>query len=217
MNKFIVLSCFILILGNVRGQDIPPSLANSIKVIGMTYTPSERYTVTPSQNIFGENTCSDETCPLRRLKLVHAKFTHQDGQCKVYIYASGADRIFLGFDKKSIVQLNHPAPLSFNRIKSNFMYGRYEAATAQETKDLDMMLTHYPQENAKALFNADYMVGYPYNMEGKKCEERFSSGRAIVTGKGGLDVFIYFFFTEQGADHFDKYLSDFKKTLWFND
>jgi len=219
MNKFILLSCFILILGNVIGQDIPPSLASKIKLIGMTYTPSEHYTVTPSEKAFGEYACSDVTCPLRRFQIVDSKFTNQDGQCKVYIFVSGADRIlYEKIDTNNLIQLSHPAPLSFNCIKHIFMYGqRLRSATEQDTKDLDMMLTHYPQENAKALFNADYMVGFPYNMEGKKCEERFSSGRVIVTGKGGLDVFLYFFFTDQGADHFEKYLSDFKKTLWFND
>ena len=219
MNKFILLFCFILILGNVIGQDIPPSLASRIKLIGMTYTPSEHYTVTPSEKDFGENACSDVTCPLLRFKFIHSKFTNQDGQCKVYIYVSGANRIlYEKFDTNNLIQLSHPDPLSFNRIKSDFMYGqRGQSATEQDTKDLDMMLTHYPQENAKALFNANYMVGFPYNMEGKKCEERFSSGRVLVTGKGGLDVFLYFFFTDQGADHFEKYLSDFKKILWFND
>jgi hypothetical protein len=58
---------------------------------------------------------------------------------------------------------------------------------------------------------------YPCNMEGKKCENKFTCGRVIVTGKNGLDVFIYFVLTDKAAENFDKYLFDFKKILWFKD
>lgn len=217
MYKVIFLFCLILILNKIKGQDIPQSLENRLKLIGMTFTPPQQYTIAHFEDSFGEYACEDENCPVRKLKVVDAKLTHQDGQCEILIYVSGADQVRYGSPQaKNDPHIKHPQFFSYNRIKSDFMYGeRYKAASKQDTEDLEMMLTHYPQDSAKVIFNADYMLCYPFNMEGKKCQDKFTCARAIVAGKGGLDIFVYFVFTDKSIKDFDKYLAEFKQALWF--
>ena len=217
MYKIIFLFCLIFILGEVKGQDIPPSLAKRIEQIGMTYTPTKQYIITSSNDDFGEYACEDKACPLRKLMIIHSKLTHLDGQCRIFICVLGAEHKRF-FDKKEENvpnQMTHPAEVSYNRIKTDFKCGLYGAATKQEVKDLDMKLHYYSQDSAKAYFNADYMVSYHYNMESKKCEDKFTCAKTVVTGKGGADVFIYFIFTDKGMKDFDRYLAEFKQTLWF--
>lgn len=214
MYKIVFLLCLILILSKTKGQDIPQSLENRLKLIGMTFTPPEQYTIAHFEDSFGEYACEDETCPLRRLGVIHTKLLHQDKDCQISIYIAGANQMRYG----KVNKLNEPGDLSYNRIKHDFMYGeQFRAATKQETEDLKMMLTYYPQDSAKAIFNADYMLCYPFNMEGKKCRNKFTCARTIVTGKGGLDIFVYFVFTDKGIKDFDRYLAEFKQTLWFKE
>lgn len=216
--KVIILLCLFLILDKVKGQDIPVSLTRNLESVGMKFTPHEQYSIARFENEFGENACEDESCPIKGLDMVHAKLTHRDEQCKILIYCTEG-KLQNGFknqEERSTILSEHPTALSYNRIKSNFMYGlRFRAATNQERKDLDMMLHYYTKDTAKSIFNADYMVSYPYNMQGKKCEDKYTCAKAIVTGKGGFDIFVYFLLTDEGADNFEKYLSDFSKTLWF--
>lgn len=139
--------------------------------------------------------------------------------CKILIYFSGVvDKVQQGTRKKRGAFSEHPSRDSYNRIKSNFKWGLVNrAATTPVIKELEMMLNYYPRDSASSFFNADYMLSYPYNMEGKKCEDKYPRGRAIVIGKGGQDIFVYFFLTDEGADNFEKYLSEFRRTLWFED
>ncbi|MDR1503599.1 MAG: hypothetical protein LBT43_14225 [Prevotella sp.] len=216
MYRLILLSSIVLLFGNIYGQDIPPSLSEKIELMGMAYTPSEKYSVTYWEHNFGAYACEDKDCPLRRLQLMDAKMTHVDNQCKIFILAIAAEDIrYFGVDRNNRIPKRHPS--NYSRIKTDLMRGPHGAATKQEVKDFDMMLTYYPQDSAKSCFNADYMVCYPYLMDGKKCVGRFSCGRTILIGRGGLDIHIYFFLTEEAADNFDKYLSDFKKVLWFKE
>ena len=71
-------------------------------------------------------------------------------------------------------------------------------------------MTFYPQDIARTLFNADHIMVYPYNMEGKKYEDNFTRVRVVAIEKNGIDVFLYFAMTDQGIKDFDKYLMDFK-------
>ena len=49
------------------------------------------------------------------------------------------------------------------------------------------------------------------------CEDKFTTARAIVAWKNGLDIFVYFVLTEEGMKDFDKYIADFKGILWFEE
>ena len=221
MYRVIFVFYFLFSLNSAQAQDIPPSLEKDIGLIGMTYTYSEYYSIVFSDydTNQGKYACEDKSCPLRKLGLINAEFVSSDKQCKVFIYVLGADNVRYGKMISNNPDLfGNIASMSYNRIKSNFKYGRRGlSATEQEIEDIKMMLTYYPQDSAKAIFNADYMLAYPYNMEGEKCQDKFSWTRAIVAGKNGLDIFVYFVLTNKSIKDFDKYLSDFKGILWFEE
>ena len=54
-------------------------------------------------------------------------------------------------------------------------------------------------------------------MKGNIHGNNFTHTIAVVTGRRGLDIFAYFLLTDESAKNFDKYLSNFRHTIWFTD
>ena len=207
--RLFFLCCLVFFFRDATGQDVdgcgyPVTFEGILKRIGATYTPHEQYTVVFDSN----HGCGDNTCPLRRLGLLHAILTHKDGQCQIMIYA----------DRFQPSAVGHPSTYAFDRIRFDFRYGgELGSASHFDREDLRMMLHYYPQDSAKAIFNADFMLSYPFDMRRQKHDHNFTRTRVIVTGKNGYDIFLYFVLTNQGMLDFDKYLSNFRQTLWFED
>ena len=219
LKRIALIFCLIFILTEVKGQDIPKSLDKYLKVIGVKFTPNEQYAVTPFKREGGEYACKDIDCPLWQLQVINAELVNLDKQCKVYVYISGAYTLPGKIIEKNpgLFGNTKTDDMSYNRIKSDFRYGRHlSAATKQDIVDIKMMLHYYPQDSAKELFNAGYMMSYPFNMQGRECHDNFTRSRVIVIGKNGLDIFLYFVMTDKGIEDFDKYLNDFKGTFWYN-
>ena len=148
-----------------------------------------------------------------------AKWEHLNGKCIILVYLSGVSTVRYGRMIKGRKDLfGDIASMSYNRIKSNFKYGkRGVSASEQEIEDLKMMVTHYPQDTAKVLFNADYMLVYPLDFEGQMCENNYTCGRCVVFSRNGLDVFLYFMMTDESIKEFDDYLSEIRHVFWFDD
>ncbi|MDR1415399.1 MAG: hypothetical protein LBI96_06270 [Odoribacteraceae bacterium] len=223
LNRILFACCLVSFLaGTVNGQEIPESLKSSLELIGVTFTPCEQYKVDPweGQGKWGKYACEDVTCPLNKFAVVDAEITSLDEQCVIYVYVSGANSVQHGKlikDNPAAFGNTKPADLAFNRIKSNFNYGRQlSAATEQDIEDLKMLVQNQPRDSAKALFNADYMLAYPFNMAGQACRDRFTRTRVIVMGRGGLDIFLYFVMTDEGIKNFDQYLAETRGMFWFN-
>mgnify|MGYP001779089730 FL=1 len=209
----VLLFCGSLILS---AQNKSSQFEQDLELIGMTFSSSDRYNV--SDNLELVYITDDKNCPLRRLKMVHAILENRDGQCDIFVYISGANGLrYGGLVKTNKGLFGEISSLTYNRIKSNFQYSRpNSSASEQDIEDLKMMMTFYPHDTARSLFNADYMMVYPFNMEGKKYQDKFTRTRVIVTGKDGLDVFLYFAMTDEGIKNFDKYLMDFKGVFLFS-
>ena len=106
---------------------------------------------------------------------------------------------------------------TYSRVRHDLNYGRPNSSPSeQDIEDLKMIMTFYPQDIARTLFNADHIMVYPYNMEGKKYEDNFTRVRVVAIEKNGIDVFLYFAMTDQGIKDFDKYLMDFKGVFLFS-
>ncbi|MDR1097570.1 MAG: hypothetical protein LBL57_05510 [Tannerella sp.] len=119
-------------------------------------------------------------------------------------------------DDTKIYTLNEALP--FGRIKFDFNYGaKMRSVSEQEVYDLDLMLTHYPRERARELFNADAMVMYPVNLQGNVYEDKYTVCRAVVAEKSGLSFFLYFMLTKDSYKNFDSCLKDIAKVFWFDD
>ena len=229
MKRFIFLFCIIAIVIDAKGQanitpppggfkyDPPPPFEEELKLIGMTYTPNSHY-IFIDRGEWPQNACNDEDCPIRRLELVHAKLVHEDGQCEAYIFLSGVFQVRYGAVIKANSELfGNSTSSSFNRIKHDFRYGNYGSASPEEIEVLKTMVQDYSKDVVKEVFNADYALSYPFEMDGKVHQDNFTSARAVVAIKNGLEVFIYFVLTDNGIKDFDKYLSDFKGVLLYKD
>lgn len=209
MSRFLFLFCLLFILTNAKSQNIKKwrelTFEDKLEMIGMRYTPHGQYTFFELNNYASE----DYNCPLYRLGYLCAKLKHEDGQCQIMPFVSGAG--------------HGPAPgnpswYTFARIRSDFRYGGdLGSASELDTEDLKIMLYYYPQDSAKAIFNTDYMICYPIDMKRKKHENEFTRTRCIVTWKNGSEIFLYFVLTDKGMRNFNKYLWDFQGTLWFKD
>lgn len=198
----------------INAQDKSSQFEQDLELINMKFFLPAQYDL--SDNMQMIYVTDDYKSPLRRLGTVHSILKNHDGQCKIFVYLSGANGLrYGGVIRKNKSLFKNVSSLTYNRIKTDFKYG-YPGATEQDIEDLKMMMTFYPHDTATALFNADYMMVYPFNMEGKKYQDKFTRTRVVVAGKDGLDVFFYFVMTDEGIKNFDKYLMDFKGVLCFN-
>jgi TonB family protein len=119
-------------------------------------------------------------------------------------------------DSSKIYTLNEVLP--FGRIKRDFNYGAsFRSVTFADVYALDQMITHYPRERAKELFNAEAMVVYPFDLEGNVYEEKYDVCRAVAVARDGLSFFLYYMMTKDNFLNFDTFLNDMKGVFWFND
>ena len=107
----------------------------------------------------------------------------------------------------------------YNRIKSDLNWAiinvlRY--ANQYEIDELKLMMTNYPQKQARKYFNADYMLMYPLNFRREKCRGKFSRGRCVVVGKDYRFVSFYFLMTDDSVKNFEQYLAQLKGLIRFN-
>lgn len=160
---FVLLFCSSLILS---AQNKSSQFEQDLELINMRFFPSDQYDL--SDNMRMIYVTDDYKSPLRRLGTVHSILKNHDGQCNIFVYLSGANGLrYGGIIRKNKSLFKNVSSLTYNRIKTDFKYG-YPGATEQDIEDLKMMMTFYPHDTATVLFNADYMMVYPFNMEGKK-------------------------------------------------
>ncbi|WP_423127964.1 hypothetical protein [Gaoshiqia sp. Z1-71] len=143
---------------------------------------------------------------------------HKSDECVVIVYIppgrGGSNYGEIATDSAMLRTFKH---IAFERIKSNFNYGSaFHAPSELDAMEIYSMLTHYPVEKARQMFNAGAMVGYPLNFEGNVFQERFTRGRAVVVGKDHREFYLYFMMTDASVLLFDKYLGDFNKMLNFH-
>lgn len=144
---------------------------------------------------------------------------HKSNECVVIVYIppgrGGSNYGEIATDSAMLRTFKH---IAFERIKSNFNYGSaFQAPSELEAMEIYSMLTHYPVEKARQMFNAGAMVGYPLNFKGNVFQERFTRGRAVVVGKDRHEFYLYFMMTDKSVSLFNKYLNDFDKAFNFYD
>jgi hypothetical protein len=148
----------------------------------------------------------------------HSIIRHKNEEYVIFVDATGEAEILYGNLIKNNNHLFNVINPSFNRIKHDLHYGtRHKSATVEEIAVLDTMITHYPQETAQELFNADWLVSYPKDLRGEVYEGKYSQCRAVAVAKNGLDIYLYFMMTDETVKNFDRYLQNFKKVFWYKD
>ena len=242
MKRFFYLFFLLSVFGNIKGQEKivhrsgyltvnyfmaeiyeyeelgkqPLGFEEKLELLGMTYLPNKQFTFSEhALDYYLEKPCCDnESCKLSDELLVYsAKFIHEDMQCEIFISNLSAD--FIRYNGKIGKSSKGPAFLSYERVLDYLISDRDQVV---EKAELERNLHYYPQDSTRMIFNADYMFRYnPVYMKGNKHGDNFMHTIAVVTGRKGLDIFAYFVLTDESVKYFDKYLSDFRHTLWFKD
>lgn len=142
---------------------------------------------------------------------------HKSNECVVIVFIppgrGGRKYGEIATDSSMLRTFKH---IAFERIKTNFNFGSaFDSPTELEAMEIYSMLTLYPAEKARQMFNADAMVGYPLNFKRNVFLEKFTRGRAVVVGKDRHQFYLYFIMTDTSVLLFDKYLNDFDKAFNF--
>lgn len=188
---------------------------NILKKNHITYHPKEQWVVVSDTlaYVFG-----NDSCPMRNeMNMRNGILSHKDGKCKVAI-----DPAFNPMEGKKL-----PIPYKnevaqeyiFSRIAARFEMGKkFRSRTKQEMKDAEMLVTYYPVDTAKSIFNGVSMFVYPLNFKGEYCQNIYRYGKGVViVGKYNIPLYLYFFMTEESIIDFDKYLSELKGMFIFQE
>ena len=148
---------------------------------------------------------------------INSILTYKNGECVVFVHTgprSGVDNYKkIAMDSVKLLTFKN---ISFERTKHDFKFGiPYSAPSEYEADELYSMLTLYPQEKAKKMFNANAMISYPLNLRGNVYKGKYTRGRAVVVGKDFWQFYLYFMMTDENVMHFEKFLDNFEKVFWF--
>ena len=206
-NLIIVLLSFIPSL--VWATDFFGMLGNLNKELesrGMHYQDVPSYTLVHNGRDY---VCLDKGCPVSHLGVLEGKWVHQDGQCEIYLHFPS------NYYPRTQYVDKPPFKDMILRMKTDFQWGAVKSgARPMDVDELRLLLHWLPNKTAKRIFRATRMATYPYNMHGSSCHgiERV---RAVLVGKGDVNILIYFMFKGNAADNFEKYLQDMKGMITF--
>ena len=192
-------------------------ISQNEKKIYITPKTKESPTPTMVQQYDFESSFGDTALKVY-LHLGHSIIRHKTEDYLIFVDAIGERDVQFGVIKKNPVLFNSEQNNALKRIKFDFRYGKRMSSPSEgEIEELKLMLTYYPEKQAKEMFNADWMVMYPMNLRGEVLEGKFSRCRAVAVSKYGMDMFFYFIMTDESSKKFDTYLMDLNKVFWFNE
>ena len=142
-------------------------------------------------------------------------WVHEDKECILFINSKGS----FTKDGKPDKSITEQPTATFNRI-SFFLKIRNSFArdiTPEERAELDKVLVIWPEERAKEVFNAQYVLEYPYNDEKAKFQEKYQLRRGVCIEKWGNHLTISILTTDKGYENIDSYMKDIESAFRFND
>ncbi len=179
----------------------------------IAYNPNEKWIVVSDSSAY---ICEDEKCPIRNMLAMQSGIlSHHDEECMIAIRVA--------FDPIEKVHIPYTAEEAreyiFTRVSNSFEWSKkYLSRTKQDLIDVEMLVTDYPEDIAKSIFNGSSMFIYPLNFKGEYCQDKYRYGRGVVVlAKYNIPLFLYFFMTEKSITSFDKYLSELKGVFWFEE
>lgn len=222
----ILLFLFCLGISTIQGQT---TLAKAVKRINVNMKLPSCFNISQNENIIDvtEVTVKDSLSKLAYENTVintifggvDAILEHKDGEYLIFVYVSpgksGGKYGAVITDSTELFVLKN---LAFGRIKRDFCYGKPNLDASEiEADELYSMLTIYPKEQTREMFNANVMVMYPLNLRGNIYKDKYTRSRALVIAKDRLDIYFYFMMTDKSVKNFDIYLMDLDKAFWFNE
>ena len=151
----------------------------------------------------------------RNLGALLGRLSHRDGKCLIAMNTT--PKPINGKKLKLPLRKELSKEYVFTRVANHFELGKpYRSIRSQALKDAEMLVTHYPDETAKDIFNGASMFIYPLNFRGETCQGQYTCGRGVVVfGKNNVPLELYFIMTDESVADFDKYLSELKGVFTF--
>lgn len=186
----------------------------------MTFTPNDRFDIIHKgeyHRIFDTDTC-------HALPRVMLSMDSKDGKCRVCMYVN--PMIPMMYDGKgekltadySSGKTARPAGETLWELKAVLRGGHVASSSVSkkwEEDNLVSMMTFLSSSKARRMFNSDFLAWIPLDLREKVYEGKYTNARYVVTGRHGDDILLLFFMTDDGAEHFDKYLEDMKGMFRF--
>lgn len=204
----------------IHKNNIRPKTYEKIATIldqnSISYQPTELWNVvsdTLTNNVFKKDSCYINRILHRDVAIM----THVDGNCMLAVSPA-----FYPLDGK---KLSNPYGIEsakeyiFSYIAHFFGFGKpYHSLTKQDLKDVEMLVTYFPNDLANTIFNGTSAFVYPLSLKGEYCDERFHYGRGVVAlGQYNIPLYLFFFMTDESIGKFDEYLSNIKGMFTFQD
>lgn len=181
----------------------------------LAYRPNEKWEVISDTLAY---VFENESCPMRKkIGMTDGVLSYKDGRCLLAISPAFTP---MGGKKLSIPhKLEVAKEYIFSNIAHKFNFGKpLRSRTKQEIKDTEMLVTYYPTDTAKSIFNGVSLFVYPLDFKGEYCQNKYRYGRGVVVlGKYNVPLYLYFFMTNESIDDFDKYLTKLKGMFTFLD
>lgn len=181
----------------------------------ITYNPNEKWLVISDSLAY---VCNDEESVLRKkFGMRDGILSHEDGECMVAIRVA-----FKPLDKKKI-EVPRGEERAYEEVLTNlishFEWGKKRRSPSkQDIKDMEMLVTRYPADSARTIFNGISMFIYPLSFKGEYCNDKYRYGRAVTTvSKYNVPLYLFFFLTDESIVDFDHYLSELKGVFWFDE
>lgn len=112
--------------------------------------------------------------------------------------------------------------LAYGTIRRDLRYGRYTNPTDLDMDEMTEMMTIYPPEQVKKLFNAAAMVSYPISLYGNAYLNKYTRCKGLVIGRKNpvghaQTIHLYVLMTDDSSKHFDSYVTDLSTCFRFVD
>ncbi len=181
----------------------------------ISYHPNEDWEVISDTlaYVFDKDSCYTKN----KMQMTNGVLSYKDGKCLLAI--SPAFNPMSGRKLPTPYKLETAKEQIFSHIGSMFGFGKpLRSLTKQELKDAEMLVTYYPADTAKAIFNGVSLFVYPLNFKGEYCQNIYRYGKGVVVlGKYNIPLYLYFFMTDESITDFDKYLFEIKGMFTFQD
>ena len=151
----------------------------------------------------------------RKFGMLLGRLSHQDGKC---LLAMNTAPIPINGKKLQLpLREDLAKEYVFTQVGNNFEFGKpYRSMRRQAIKDVQMLVTHYPAETAKNIFNGVSMFIYPLNFQGETYLNQYTCGRGVVIfSEHNVPLELYFFMTDESIADFDEYLLELKGVFTF--
>ncbi len=191
------------------------TLENHAKSIELNYTVPNEYTASPEAVGFSYTENPKEL--LRSIifaNTVTSEWTHQDGECVLFITCSGDGNTSRLIDK-DVSQIDRS---TFSLIGHNLkIVDTFKYPTTDEMEQINKAITYWPEKKAKKTFNAQHVITYPLNEAKAVYKGKYTLVENWFILKWGHRLSVSFLVTDNGLKNLDKYKKDIEKSFKFND